>query len=200
MKVELITKEEYYGILGENRDYFFVNYKNSSNIISYPYRKIEGTNIVFSILFDSDKLAIPVIYKEKFDLDELIGGLEDYKALSYSNWELKLVEELDKFPYYINTFKNGVVRDIDYEVTFNCDNEYNYIQGKYSITDLQTGETIYFYLRNIDHYFSIRSYICNDYLIDTSNSKYDKLFILSLINEILYKNGGNYKRTNIKSK
>lgn len=191
MKIELITKKEYYDILGNNVDYFFVNYNISDKYIIYPYRKIKNTNIVFSILDDSSKLAIPKIFEGKFDVNKLKSSIEGLKSFSYDNWELLLEEKLDKIPYFLNSFKR---RDIDGSHG-EC-----YEQGKYIIHNYQTGEKFEFYLRTIDTYFSEESSICNDFLLDINNSNYDKSLLLYLIKEILNKNGRNYKRANLESK
>lgn len=192
MKIELITKKEYYDILGNNVDYFFVNYNISDKYIIYPYRKIKNTNIVFSILDDSSKLAIPKIFEGKFDVNKLKSSIEGLKSFSYDNWELLLEEKLDKIPYFLNSFKR---RDIDGSIHGEC-----YEQGKYIIHNYQTGEKFEFYLRTIDTYFSEESSICNDFLLDINNSNYDKSLLLYLIKEILNKNGRNYKRANLESK
>lgn len=192
MKIELITKKEYYDILGNNVDYFFVNYNISDKYIIYPYRKIKNTNIVFSILDDSSKLAIPKIFEGKFDVNKLKSSIEGLKSFSYDNWELLLEEKLDKIPYFLNSFKR---RDIDGSIHGEC-----YEQGKYVIHNYQTGEKFEFYLRTIDTYFSEESSICNDFLLDINNSNYDKSLLLYLIKEILNKNGRNYKRANLESK
>lgn len=192
MKIELITKKEYYDILGNNVDYFFVNYNISDKYIIYPYRKIKNTNIVFSILDDSSKLAIPKIFEGKFDVNKLKSSIEGLKSFSYDNWELLLEEKLDKIPYFLNSFKR---KDIDGSIHGEC-----YEQGKYVIHNYQTGEKFEFYLRTIDTYFSEESSICNDFLLDINNSNYDKSLLLYLIKEILNKNGRNYKRANLESK
>lgn len=192
MKIELITKKEYYDILGDNTDYFFVNYNISDKYIIYPYRKIKDTNIVFSILDDSSKLAIPKIFKGKFDVNKLKSSIEGLKSFSYDNWELLLEEKLDKIPYFLNAFKR---KDIDGSIHGEC-----YEQGKYVIHNYQTNEKFEFYLRTIDTYFSEESSICNDFLLDINNSNYDKSLLLYLIKEILNKNGRNYKRANLESK
>ncbi len=193
MKIELITKKEYYDILGDNNtDYFFINCNISDKYIIYPYRKIKGTNIIFSILEDSSKLAIPKIFEGKFDVNKLKSSIEGLKSFSYDNWELLLEEKLDKIPYFLNAFKR---KDIDGSVHGEC-----YEQGKYVIHNYQTGEKFEFYLRTIDIYFSEESSICNDFLLDINNSNYDKSLLLYLIKEILNKNGRNYKRANLESK
>lgn len=193
MKIELITKKEYYDILGDNNtDYFFINCNISDKYIIYPYRKIKGTNIIFSILDDSSKLAIPKIFEGKFDVNKLKSSIEGLKSFSYDNWELLLEEKLDKIPYFLNAFKR---KDIDGSIHGEC-----YEQGKYVIHNYQTGEKFEFYLRTIDTYFSEESSICNDFLLDINNSNYDKSLLLYLIKEILNKNGRNYKRANLESK
>lgn len=193
MKIELITKKEYYDILGDNNtDYFFINCNISDKYIIYPYRKIKGTNIIFSILDDSSKLAIPKIFEGKFDVNKLKSSIEGLKSFSYDNWELLLEEKLDKIPYFLNSFKR---RDIDGNIPGEC-----YEQGKYVIHNYQTNEKFEFYLRTIDTYFSEKSSICNDFLLDINNSNYDKSLLLYLIKEILNKNGRNYKRANLESK
>ena len=189
MKIELITKKEYYDILGNNVDYFFVNYNISDKYIIYPYRKIKDTNIVFSILDDSSKLAIPKIFEGKFDVNKLKSSIEGLKSFSYDNWELLLEEKLDKIPYFLNSFKR---RDIDGSIPEEC-----YEQGKYVIHNYQTDEKFEFYLRTVDTFFSKESSICNDFLLDVNNSNYDKSLLLYLIKEILNKNGRNYKRTDL---
>lgn len=193
MKIELITKKEYYDILGDNNtDYFFINCNISDKYIIYPYRKIKGTNIIFSILDDSSKLAIPKIFEGKFDVNKLKSSIEGLKSFSYDNWELLLEEKLDKIPYFLNSFKR---KDIDGSINGEC-----YEQGKYVIHNYQTNEKFEFYLRTIDTYFSEESSICNDFLLDINNSNYDKSLLLYLIKEILNKNGRNYKRANLESK
>lgn len=193
MKIELITKKEYYDILGDNNtDYFFINCNISDKYIIYPYRKIKGTNIIFSILDDSSKLAIPKIFEGKFDVNKLKSSIEGLKSFSYDNWELLLEEKLDKIPYFLNAFKR---KDIDGSIHGEC-----YEQGKYVIHNYQTGEKFEFYLRTIDTYFSEESSICNDFLLDINNSNYDKSLLLYLIKEMLNKNGRNYKRANLESK
>lgn len=191
MKIELITKEEYYSILGKNKEYFFINCNISDRNIIYPYRKIEGTNIVFSILSDSNKLAIPKIFENKIDINKLKSSIEGLKSFSYKNWKLDLVEKLEKTPYFLNTFKR---KDIDGNIEGEC-----YEQGKYVINNSQTNEEIEFFLGLVETYFSTDSSICNEYLLDINNSNYDKSLLLYLIKEILYKNGRDYKRTDIKS-
>lgn len=193
MKIELITKKEYYDILGDNNtNYFFINCNISDKYIIYPYRKIKGTNIIFSILDDSSKLAIPKIFEGKFDVNKLKSSIEGLKSFSYDNWKLLLEEKLDKIPYFLNSFKR---RDIDGSIYGEC-----YEQGKYVIHNYQTNEKFEFYLRTIDTYFSEESSICNDFLLDINNSNYDKSLLLYLIKEILNKNGRNYKRANLESK